>query len=183
MAFKFLQARSYAKGRGGKKVSYIFIHTMETPETKGRAKQVWAWFAWKTSPKASAHFMVDNTSIFQNVKLTDTAYAVGNSDLNARSISIELAGQAKQTKAEWNDTYSTAMLKRAATLTAQLCKEKNIPVRKASPNDITKGIPGIAGHLDVTIAKAIYGGHTDPGKNFPWVKFLALVKLELAKLG
>ena len=180
--YPFLQAKYYTPGRSGKKVSWIFIHTMETPETPSRAKQVWQWFAGKTAPQASAHFMVDATSVEQSVRLTDTAWAVDDYDTNQRSVSIETAGEASQTPAQWADAYSKAELALEAKLTAQLCKNFNIPVRKATHADIQKGIPGIAGHWDVTIAKGIRGGHTDPGKNFPWATFIPLVQAEYAKL-
>ena len=126
--------------------------------------------------------MNDATCIDQSVKLSDTAWAVGDYDLNQRSVSIELAGEASQTPVQWADFYSKAELTQAAKLTAQLCKELSIPVRKVSPNDIARGISGIAGHLDVTLAKKIYGGHWDPGKNFPWNHFIAEVKIEFEKL-
>ena len=182
ISYPFLQAKYYTPGRGGNKVSWIFIHTMETPQTKNRALQVWRWFAGKTSPLASAHYMVDATSIEQSVKLSDTAWAVDDYNVNQRSISIETSGEASQTPVQWADAYSVAELALEAKLTAQLCKQFNIPVRKAKPEDIQKGIPGIAGHLDVTIAKRIKGGHTDPGINFPWIKFIQLVELEYKKL-
>jgi len=182
ISYPFLQAKYYTTGRGGNKVSWIFIHTMETPETPSRAKQVWQWFAGKTAPQASAHYMVDATSIEQSIKLADTAWAVDDYYTNQKSVSIETSGQASQTPAQWADAYSTAELHLEAKLTAQLCKFYGIPVRKATPSDIQKGIPGIAGHLDVTLAKGIKGGHTDPGLNFPWSRFISLVEAEYKKL-
>lgn len=182
MNYPFLQARYYTAGRGNRKVSWIFIHTMETPQTVNRAKQVWQWFAGKTAPQASAHFMVDSTNVDQSVRLSDTAWAVDDYDTNQRSVSIETSGEASQTIAQWEDLYAKAELKLAAILCAQLCKQFNIPVRKATPADINKGISGIAGHWDVTIAKKIRGGHTDPGANFPWATFIPMVQAEYAKL-
>jgi len=176
MTYPFEQAVSYSKGRGGKKPLQIFLHTMETPETPGRAKQVWQWFGGKTSPKASAHFMTDATVILQSVQTSDTAWAVDDFALNQSSISIEMSGIASQTAADWADAYSTAELALVAKLVAELCKQFSIPVVKLSPADVAANKAGIAGHWDVTLGKKIAGGHTDPGKNFPWDKFIAQVK-------
>jgi N-acetyl-anhydromuramyl-L-alanine amidase AmpD len=175
MTYPFNQAQSFTKGRGGKKIKLIVIHTMETPETPSRARQVWNWFAGKTAPHASAHYMVDNKEILQSVKDEDTAWAVADSLLNQTSISIEHAGQASQTTAQWNDAYSNAELKLSAKLSAELAKKYNIPAVKLSPADILAGKSGFCGHNDITAAKKIAGGHTDPGKNFPWDKYLKLV--------
>ena len=176
MTYPFLQAINYTPGRGGKKPLQIFLHTMETPETPGRAKQVWQWFAGKTSPQASAHFMTDATTVEQSVKTSDTAWAVDDYALNQSSISIEMSGVDSQTPAQWADAYSTAELALVAKLVAELCKQFDIPIVKLSPLDVAANKAGIAGHWDVTLGKKIAGGHTDPGKYFPWDKFIAQVK-------
>lgn len=180
--YPFLQAKYYTAGRGGKKVSFIFLHTMETPQTVNRARQVWQWFAGKTAPQASAHFMCDNINIKQSVRLADTAWAVDDYDLNQRSVSIETSGEASQTPAQWADAYAKQELASVAKLVAQLCKQYNIPAVRIHAVDIVRGKPGIAGHWDVTLAKNIKGGHTDPGKNFPWETFITMVVENLQKL-
>lgn len=182
MKIPFIQAKNYSKGRGGKKVRLIVIHTMETPETTGRAKQVTQWFAGKTAPDASAHYMIDNNFVFNGVKDTDTAWACAESNTNKSSISIELAGQSSQNATQWKDTYSKDMLGIAAKLVANLCFKYDIPVKKLPYSQVKNG-SGIIGHVDVTKAFAIKGGHTDPGKNFPWVDFIAQVELEYNNLG
>jgi len=176
MTIPFEQAEHFTIGRNGNKIRLIIIHTMETPETPKRARQVWNWFAGKSAPQASAHYMVDATDILQSVEDLDTAWAVGDFPLNCQSISIELSGSASQTPAQWADVYSKAELANAAKLCADLCKKYKIPAVKLSPADILAGKSGFAGHVDITVAKAVKGGHTDPGKSFPWVVFLAQVQ-------
>jgi len=176
MTYPFNQAKSYTKGRGNFKIKLIVIHTMETPESVSRARQVWNWFAGSTSPHASAHYMVDNKDVLQSVLDTDTAWAVDDFPLNQQSISIEHAGSASQNNGEWNDEYSNAELKLSAKLSAELAKKYNIPLVKLSPADIMAGKSGFCGHVDITVAKKIAGGHTDPGKYFPWDEYLKLVK-------
>jgi len=172
MTYPFIQARNYTKGRAGHTPRLIVIHTMETPETEGRAKQVAAWFAGTTAPQASAHYMCDDKQVIQSVLETDTAWAVDDYALNQESISIEHAGSASQSAEQWNDAYSQAELKLSAALAAEIATRYRIPVVKLSPADIFAGKAGICGHHDITVAKAIAGGHTDPGVNFPMVQFL-----------
>jgi N-acetyl-anhydromuramyl-L-alanine amidase AmpD len=176
MTYPFAKAANFTKGRNGNKPHLIVVHTMETPESNGRAKQVAAWFAGKTAPKASAHYMVDNTSVVQSVLDEDTAWAVDDYELNQKSISIEHAGTASQSAGQWTDKYSSDELAASAKLSAGLAKKYNIPLVKLTPADILAGKAGFCGHVDITKAKKIAGGHTDPGPNFPWDKYLGLVK-------
>ena len=176
MTYPFIQAKHFTAGRGGKPVRMVVIHTMETPETAGRAHQVSSWFAGPTAPQASAHYCVDNQFIYQSVKEADTAWAVDDFDLNQQSISIELAGTASQTVAAWNDAYSQAELKHLVDLSKELCKTYSIPAVHLTAAQILDGkSKGFAYHSDITAAKKIAGGHTDPGVNFPLANFLKAV--------
>ena len=166
---------NFTPGRGGHKIRLIVIHTMECGETTGKAKQVLNWFMGKTSPKASAHYMTDNKEVFQLISDDDTAWAVDDYELNQQSISIELAGSASQTPAQWSDSYSASELDVVAKLASELAKKYAIPVIKLSPADIIAGKSGFCGHADITVAKKVKGGHTDPGKNYPWVTFLSKI--------
>jgi N-acetyl-anhydromuramyl-L-alanine amidase AmpD len=182
MKIPFIKSKNFTKGRGGKKVRLIVIHTMESGEQANKAKQVTQWFAGKTAPDASAHYMVDNKYMYNGVADADTAWATGHSDTNKCSISIELAGKASQTKTQWADGYSEDMLALASKLVASLCKKYNIPVKKLNPNQVKTG-SGIIGHNTVTAAYNIKGGHSDPGNNFPWNDFISLVESEYNLLG
>ena len=175
MTYPFYQAKNFTKGRSNHNPRLIIIHTMETPESAGRAKQVATWFNGKTAPQASAHYMVDDKQIVQSVLEADTAWACDDWELNQVSISIEHAGSASQTPAQWADAYSTAELSLSAKLSADIAKRWSIPLVKLTPDDILAGKAGFAGHLDITKAKKIAGGHTDPGVNFPWETYLKLI--------
>jgi len=182
MKIPFIKAKNFTKGRGGKKVKLIVIHTMESGEQPNKAKQVAQWFAGKTAPDASAHYCIDDKYIVSAVDEKDTAWACAQGDTNRTSISIELAGKASQTKTQWNDKYSAAMLALTANLVAELCIKYDIPVKKLTPNQVRTG-SGIIGHVDVTLGYRIHGGHTDPGKNFPWKDFIAMVESNYNLLG
>ena len=166
----------FSPGRGGSHIRRIYIHTMETPESEGRALQVTQWFAGHSAPQASAHYCVDDKGIYEGVKEEDTAWAVDHFLENEKSISIELAGTALQSPTQWMDPYSSSELTLAASLVAELCDIYGISIVKLTPADINLDHMGIAGHVDVTLAKGIRGGHTDPGSNFPWSRFIQLVK-------
>ena len=170
-----VQAAHFTEGRGGKKVRLIVIHTMETPETQGRAGQVTQWFAGHSAPQASAHYCVDDKQIWQAVKETDTAWAVDDFGLNQESISIELAGSASQTPKDWADAYSTSQMKLLAQLVADIAKRNAIPLARLSGKAVLTN-SGICGHFDITLAKHIAGGHTDPGISFPFPALLTAAK-------
>ena len=169
---------NFTSGRGGQKIRLIVIHTMECGETIGKAKQVLNWFTGKTSPKASAHYLADSKEIYQLISDDDTAWAVADQLLNQQSISIELAGSAFQTPAQWVDSYSKGELEIVAKLASELAKKYGIPAVKLSPADIIAGKSGFCGHADITVAKKVKGGHIDPGVSFPWSTFIAKVKGE-----
>lgn len=169
-------AKHYTKGPRKHPIDLIVMHTMESQEKIGTAKRVALWFAGKTAPDASAHITVDNKEIVSVVDEQDIAWHAANSDINGRSLGVELAGKASQTKQEWADPFSKAMLDLAAKQVAAWCKKYNIPVVKVEPAQLAKGGKGICGHVDVTKAYKVVGGHTDPGANFPWDFFISLVK-------
>jgi N-acetyl-anhydromuramyl-L-alanine amidase AmpD len=173
MTYPFIQAKHFTAGRGTHTPRIIVLHTMETPESAGRAKQVATWFGGATAPQASAHYCVDPTDIIQCVKNEDTAWAVDDSDLNQQSISIELAGSASQTVAQWHDAYSVNEFAKLIALSKDLAKQYGIPPVRLTAAQILDGkTKGYAYHADITAAKKIAGGHTDPGVNFPIAEFL-----------
>lgn len=159
-------------------IDVIVIHDMEWTETDQTAEACAAYFA-KPTTKASAHYCVDNNSIVQCVALKDVAWAApGN---NHNGIQIEFAGYARQTPAQWADAYSTAMLKRGGELTANLCKRYGIPAVWLTAADLKAGKRGITTHAAVSAAWG-KSTHTDPGANFPKLRFLSFVLSELKAL-
>lgn len=90
---------------------------------------------------------------------------------------FEHAGYASQSTADWQDTFSDAMLRLSAKLVAQKAKENGIPIVHVTGSGLTTagGQPGIVGHGDFTAAFGTAGGHTDPGPNFPWAGYIQMV--------
>lgn len=171
----FIQASQYRKWTAGgrRPVRVIVIHDMEFPETASAAEVIAHDFATRTAKNpGSAHINVDNDSIVQCVKDNDIAFAAPGA--NKDGIQIELAGFGKQTRAQWLDDYSEALLQRGADATAQYCLKYDIPPVHITNQQLAAGAKGIIGHYQ---ASAVYhlSDHTDPGTAFPWDYFICLV--------
>lgn len=170
----FVKARWFTKYPTGQKRTprLIVIHDMEYPEVMTAAEDVARYFA-TTTTEASAHVCVDADSIVQCVYDNDIAWAAPGA--NSDGLQIELAGYGRQTRADWLDVYSTALLARAADVVAQYTmKYTNIPIRRLTNAELLAGRAGIIGHHQ---ASEVYhkSDHTDPGPNFPWDVFIPLV--------
>lgn len=153
---------------------WIVLHTMETDEHGSIAENIGAgWFA-NPAAQASAHYCVDNNSVVQCVNEGDYAWAsarIGNSN----SVQIEMAGRASQTRAQWLDDYSRAMLERTAALVADICTRQGIPVRVLTDEQVARGESGITTHAAISRVFR-ETDHTDPGPNFPWDYFMERVR-------
>jgi N-acetyl-anhydromuramyl-L-alanine amidase AmpD len=152
----------------------IVIHTMECLETMTAAENVAKWFASAAAPQASAHWCVDADSIVQCVRSYQVAWHAGKA--NPESWGIEHAGYARQTPADWADEYSQRMLELSARLAGHLASTEDIPAVRLTPEQVRAGEKGFCGHIDVTKAFDVKGGHWDPGPNFPWDSYLARVE-------
>jgi N-acetyl-anhydromuramyl-L-alanine amidase AmpD len=168
----FIQARNYTKGRSSK-IDVLVIHTMESPEAATSAENVAKWFAGSTAPQASAHYCIDNNTVVQCVKDDDVAWHAPGANHNG--LGFEHAGKAAQTKKDWNDPYSKALLDVSAQLVAEKCEEYHIPVVWLREADLLTGKRGITGHVQVSRAFK-RSDHHDPGENFPIQAYLALVR-------
>ena len=177
----FVQAEFYTPTIG-RVIDYIVVHDMEYPEKSSAAEDCANYFAHPRLPdgrpnRASAHYCVDADSIVQCVLDKDIAYAAPR--VNHNGIHIEHAGYAHQTREQWLDGFSYSMLQRSARLTAQKCREKNVPAVYVNEDGLRRGDRGITDHATTTRAFNIYGGHTDPGPQFPMDVYIELVRAEL----
>lgn len=177
MIIPFIQARNYTVS-GGRSVDLVVVHDMEAPEVPGTARRVAQWFAGSTAPNASAHYCIDDKEIVQCVRDQDVAWHAPGA--NARGIGLEHAGYARQTSAEWDDPYSSAMLRLSAKLTAALCTRYRIPAVWLTPGDLLAGKRGITSHNNVSKAFR-KSDHSDPGPGFPWERYITLVRSNMVQ--
>jgi N-acetyl-anhydromuramyl-L-alanine amidase AmpD len=156
----------------GRPIDVVVVHTMEIAERPDAAAICARWFQSPVS-QVSAHYCVDAGTIIQCVREPDVAWHARGGNTN--SIGVELAGFARQTTREWGDAYSTALLARASTLVADICRRRRIPVRWLVADDLRAARRGITGHVEVSRA---YGrsDHWDPGPGFPIETFLDRVR-------
>jgi N-acetyl-anhydromuramyl-L-alanine amidase AmpD len=157
-------------------VDWIVIHATQGSERIGAAEATAKRFAGigQEAPRASAHYAIDPSQVIQCVRETDVAWHCPGA--NRRGIGIEHCGMSEQTPEQWADDASESELQQSAVLVGALCQKWGIPAVRLSPSDISHGQRGIAGHVDFTDAFKTQGGHRDPGRSFPWDRYILLVR-------
>lgn len=159
-------------------VQVVVIHTTEGSSHALSAEDGAAYDARRTDG-TSTHYFHDSTSTVQCVRTEDIAHTARRQG-NLRGIHHELCAKAGYGASWWADDYAEAMLRRAAKQVARDCRKWNIPVRKLSASEVADGTRGICGHVHIALAFPQDGGdHTDPGPNFPWSRFIDMVRAEI----
>lgn len=161
-------------GRRGLPVVALVWHDAETPETYYAAENVTAYLA-RPEVRASVHASIDPDSIAGGVEYEDTAWATGAGfPYNEMTENYEHPGYARQIRAEWLDPFGIEFLERSAAFFAWRCKVRGLPPRFIDPDQFLYAIQtrdpaqgGIVTHWTITKAARVYGGHTDPGVEFP----------------
>ena len=171
MAYPFVESPNVTPATA-RRIDVVVMHTMEIAERKDAAEICARWFASPVS-RVSAHYCVDADTIVQCVREKDIAWHARGG--NTGSIGVELAGFARQTRKDWADAYSNAVLGRAAALVADVCRRRAIPARWLVADDLRTGRHGITGHAEVSRAYR-KSDHWDPGPAFPVERFLGLVR-------
>ncbi|MBA2462023.1 MAG: N-acetylmuramoyl-L-alanine amidase [Actinobacteria bacterium] len=174
MAYPFLPSPHLTRTEG-RRIDLIVLHTMEAAERDGAAESCARWFQNPRS-RLSAHYCVDASSVVQCVRDQDVAWHAPGA--NHDGLGIELAGRAGQSRREWADGYSAAVLERGAELTAGLCRRYSIPAVWLWPPDLLAGRRGLTSHSAVSEAFG-RSTHLDPGLGFPAERYLALVRSHL----
>ncbi|HKQ02662.1 MAG TPA: peptidoglycan recognition family protein [Actinomycetes bacterium] len=174
----FIPARNYTPASRDQ-VALVVLHSMESQEKPGTARRVAEWFAGENAPRASAHYCVDADVVVRCVRDQDIAWHAPGA--NSNGIGIEHAGRAAQTRAEWSDAYSMAVLERSLRLAVALCLRWSIPPRLVTPTGLVAGEHGITTHAYVSEAFR-RSSHTDPGPGFPLSWYLRRVEADLQAL-
>lgn len=162
-------------------VQLIVIHTTEGSATDTSAEGGAAYDARRTDG-TSTHYFHDSGSTVQCVRTNDIAHTARRQG-NLRGIQHELCTKAGSSAATWGNAYHQAMLRLAAQQCALDARKWGIPVRHLTVAQVSGGVKGFCGHVDITRAFPQDGGtHTDPGGNFPWLQFLDMVREEIEEL-
>src|SRR4029079_16380282 len=180
MAYPFVESpnRTRAPGRA---IGVVVIHTMEIAERPDAAEICARWFKTPVS-RVSAHYCVDADSVIQWVRETEIAWHARGGDTNCVGVALAggatrnrsggaLPGFRSQTRRDWADPYSAAVLDRAANLVADVCRRRRIPVRWVVADDLVAGRRGLTGHNEVSEAFE-QSDHWDPGDGFPVEAFV-----------
>lgn len=138
-----IQARCFTNGRI-RPIRLIVMQSMEAPEKGDIAENVAHRFA-TSRPETSAHVCVDQNSVARCVDDNDTAWAAPNA--NADGLHIEMAGYARQKRADWLGAASLATLKQAAKVVAAWVKKYDIPVKHLTPAQVKAGQKGFCAHV------------------------------------
>ncbi len=166
---------AYTRGRPDGPPLWVVIHDMEAHELATTAEATAQYFHTGAGGRqVSSHYTADNNSVVQCVLLRDSAWTVGNRPGNRRGINWELAGFASQTRAQWLDEFGRAMFGQIAPLIRSDAARYGIPLRRATIADLQAYRPGVTSHNDLRVAFNVTD-HTDPGPNFPWDVFMALL--------
>ena len=155
-----------------RKVDLLVVHTMEAPEKGETAEQIAAFFA-RPLTKASAHYCLDNNSIVRCVNERNVAWAAPGA--NHDGVQLEHAGYARQTEADWADSYSRSMMLRSAELASDIVRRHQIPVRFILAPGLAAGLRGVTTHNEVSRAFGL-SHHWDPGFSFPMEQYLRDIK-------
>lgn len=93
---------------------------------------------------------------------------------NPRSIGKEVCGEPSYTRAQWLSDAVWPAVEACALSTREDCLAYSIPMVRITSGDLLRGAHGITGHVDVSQAWH-QSTHWDPGPNFPWDRFMAVV--------
>lgn len=150
----------------------IVLHSMESTNQSGAAEGTGSWFE-NRSCQGSTQYGVDENSIQQY--LPDLAIPWGAAQLNTNGIHIEQMGTESWSRDEWLKK-APGTLQRTAWLMAMLSERYDIPLRWIKGDTLRTNARGVTTHEWSTDEYHIYGGHTDPGHNYPYDYVLQLAK-------
>lgn len=155
------------------------VHDAEYPERGTAAEDIGNFFS-RPSVAASTTGCIDNNSKVGCVPYGTKAWHSGAGDpWNGAIEGYEHSGYASQSAEDWIDVYGLQMLEISSKHYAKRCQDLGIPPRKINEHQLREAVlsrnpnrGGICGHIEITKAAGVYGGHWDPGPNFPWSYYI-----------
>jgi len=153
---------------------WVILHTSEGGEGVDSAEQL-ASFLSRPGDRpngsggrygSSYHVIFDTDRVIPAVYYEIVAYSAGGG--NAQGIHGCFPGKAGQTREQWLDDVSRAMIRQCAAWLVDIQAQFGIPVdRKMFPGEMLAGDTGLGDHFTVTEAFG-KSTHTDVGPGFPW---------------
>ena len=172
---EFIQARHHG---GAQRPKAIVMHATVSSDNPGTARAIAQWWKSPSSPMSSAHYVQDPRKLIQCVGDHTVAYHCG---YNTGSIGWEMCDEQVGPATRWGDLDSRRILKRSAEGVAKLCLAYDIEPKRPTIKELRrKGPHGIYGHNDSRLAFG-HTTHSDP-RDFPWPRFMRMVRQEVAKL-
>ena len=146
---------------------WVVLHTSEGGELTNSAEALSAFMRTPATKSnvASYNCVFDTNQVLLAVPYDVVPYAAGGG--NAQGIHGCFPGRANQTRAQWLDETSFAMIEQAALWILDVCDRYDIPPRRITWQQVKNGEMGICDHYDITRAFK-KSTHTDVGVDFPW---------------
>jgi hypothetical protein len=156
---------------------WLVLHTSEGGEFASSAESLGSFMTTPATATnvASYHVIFDTDQVIPCVPYDTVAYA--GAGANAQGIHGCFPGKAGQSRDEWLDVNSRAMIKQCARWLCDVGPQFGIPLNRITPSGMANYLKGVADHYTVTLAFR-KTNHTDVGPNFPW-DVLAADVLEL----
>lgn len=168
-----------AKYKSGPQIpTLIVMHSTVSSAAEGAAYAIAMMWHRNTSPKSSAHYVVDAAKTYQCVYDKVVAWHCG---YNSNSIGVEMCDDPRNPFERWETKDHVKMFDRTVDIVADLALAYNIPVRYLSDEELAKWgrhktvtNGGITTHAQMArVFKR--STHWDPGE-WPSARFLTAVK-------
>lgn len=169
-------------------IRYLVVHctqqAVEDPAKPLSARGVAKYFAGEDSG-GSTQLVVSDLDCYRT--LPDWLVPWGAPPLNETGVHVEICGRAEWSKARW--LLHALAIRRAAYKSALRCHKYDVPlvlirdpaVLREKGTHPKKGGGGVTDHA--TVARAFHeSDHTDPGPNFPWGLYMALLRRYVGQL-
>lgn len=166
---KWIDEAPKAKRHGTNSRVGIILHSTESHDRPGTT-DVRGVNAYLRSKDYGVHYIVDGEgNVLRGAYHKDLVYHAAGA--NATHIGIEQVGFARWTVKDWlwDDGVKRKQLQEVAELIAYICDQEGIAIRLSKTN-------GISLH-----SQWPEGGHTDPGKGYPWRYVLKQAKAHYDK--
>ncbi len=145
----------------------IVLHTSEGGEQTFSAEALSRFMETPRSGTnlASYNVVFDTDQVIPAVPYNVVPYAAGGG--NSVGVHGCFPGRAGQTREDWLDDTSFAMIRQAALWILDVHAELGIPIKRLTWQEVKAGASGVCDHYDITRAFK-KTDHTDVGPGFPW---------------